>query len=90
MKNSTDWYIDGTFEMVNSTLFTQVWVIVCPINNFSTSIPCAFFLLPCKEYNNYKMAMDCILSKNIPLRRSIWILRLVLSRQSKMSTQPPP
>ena len=66
MKNSTDWYIDGTFEMVNSTLFTQVWVIVCPINNFSTSIPCAFFLLPCKEYNNYKMAMDCILSKDIP------------------------
>ena len=66
MKTSTDWYIDGTFELVNSTLFKQVWVIVCPINNYSTSIPCAFFLLPCKEYTAYKMVMDCISSNDIP------------------------
>ena len=39
MKTSRDWYIDGTFELVNSTLFKQKWVIVCPINNYSTSIP---------------------------------------------------
>ena len=50
MKTSTDWNIDGTFELVNSTLFKQMWVIVCPVNNYSTSIPCAFFLLPRKEY----------------------------------------
>ena len=28
MKTSSDWYVDGTFELVNSTLFKQVWVIV--------------------------------------------------------------
>ena len=66
MKTSSDWYVDGTFELVNSTLFKQVWVIVCPINNYSTSIPCAFFLLPCKEYTAYKMVMDCISSNDIP------------------------
>ena len=77
MKTSTDWFIYGTFELVNSTLFKQVWVIVCPINNYSSSIPCAFLLLPCKEYTAYKMVMDCILSNDIPvLRRSISILRL--------------
>ena len=38
----------------------------CLINNYSTSIPCAFFLLPCKEYTAYKMVMDCISSNDIP------------------------
>ena len=38
----------------------------CLINNYSTSIPCAVFLLPCKEYTAYKMVMDCISSNDIP------------------------
>ena len=65
MRSSKDWFIDGTFEMVNSTLFKQVWVIVCPINDNSTSIPCAFFLLPSKEYAVYKMVLDCLKSKDV-------------------------
>ena len=60
MKKSSDWYVDGTFELVNSTLFKQVWVIVCPINENNTSIPCAFFLLPSKEFQVYKMVLDCL------------------------------
>jgi hypothetical protein len=60
MKRSSDWYVDGTFELVNSTLFQQVWVIVCPINENNTSILCAFFLLPSKEFQVYKMVLDCL------------------------------
>lgn len=60
MKRSPGWFVDGTFELVNSTLFKQVWVIVCPINVNKTSIPCAFFLLPSKEYQVYKMVLDCL------------------------------
>ena len=65
MNNSKDWFIDGTFKLVNSTLFKQVWVIVCPINDNNTSIPCAFFLLPSKEYPVYKMVLDCLQNKEI-------------------------
>ena len=65
MKHTKDWFIDGTFEMVNSTLFKQVWVIVCPINGNSTSIPCAFFLLPGKEFTFYKMVLDCLKGKDV-------------------------
>ena len=28
MKTATDWFIDGTFELVNSTLFKQLWVVM--------------------------------------------------------------
>ena len=73
MKTSTDCYIDLTFELVNSTLLKQVWMIVCPINNYSTIIPCVFFLLPCKEYMAYKMVMDCISSNNIPTPEKIHV-----------------
>ena len=63
MANSTDWYIDGTQELVNNTLFKQVWVIVCSINENTTTMPVAFFLLPSNEYSPYKMVLDVIKTK---------------------------
>ena len=58
MKTATDWFIDGTFELVNSTLFKQLWVVTCAINETETTVPCAFYLLPCKEPSAYKMAFE--------------------------------
>ena len=63
MANSEEWFIDGTFELVDSTLFKQVWVIVCPIHDSKTSIPVAFFFLPGKEYSLYKIVLDLIKEK---------------------------
>ena len=60
MSNTSNWYIDGTFDMVTNTLFKQIWVIVCPINENDTTIPCAFFFLPGKEYSVYKLVLDII------------------------------
>lgn len=60
LKKSPDWYIDGTFEMVDCTLFKQVWVIVCPILEGKQSIPCAFFMLPSKDKTYYRAALNCL------------------------------
>ena len=60
LKKSPDWYIDGTFEMVDCTLFKQVWVIVCPILEGKQSIPCAFFMLPFKDKTFYRAALNCL------------------------------
>ena len=88
MNNSKDWFIDGTFELVNSTLFKQVWVIVCPINDNNTRIPCAFFLLPFKEFQVYKMLLTVSRTKKSALLRSFtWTLSQGLSRQSPPSPE---
>ena len=58
MKKSESFYADGTFEMVQQTMFSQIWVIVCPVGLIS--VPVAWFCLPNKEYTTYKIVLTCL------------------------------
>ena len=73
MKTSPDWHIDATFEVMGSTLFSQLFVVVCRVNK--VSIPCAFFCMPSKEYQAYKMVMDCLVQRSVLQTGFTWTLK---------------
>ena len=58
LKASSDIYGDGTFEVAKSTLFSQAWILVAKSEQMNVSIPCAFFLLPDKQYNSYSLCLN--------------------------------
>ena len=60
MKAAKEIFADGTFEMVKQTMFTQAWVMVVRHPTLGVSIPCAFFLLPDKHTDSYKMVMSTL------------------------------
>ena len=47
------------FDIVKSTLFVQVFIIVCK-SLTGVTVPCAFYLLPNKEYLSYKYLFESI------------------------------
>ena len=57
MRAASDWFIDGTFEI----MFTQLYVVVCKV--IKVNIPCAFFCLTNKEYTSYKRIFECLVNK---------------------------
>ena len=57
LRRSVEWYIDGTFDVVSSTWFSQLWVIVVR-TPFGVVLPAAFFLLPNKETMTYKLCLQ--------------------------------
>ena len=59
IKNAGDLFCDGTFEIAESTLFTQVWVVSVKVEN-KLSLPAMFFILPSKEKPVYKMVFEKI------------------------------
>ena len=61
MRAASDWFIDGTFEIMEDTMFMQLYIVVCKVNK--VNIPCAFFCLPNKEYPTYKMILECLINK---------------------------
>ena len=58
MRGAESLFADGTFEMVKQTLFSQIYVLVCPVG--SISVPVAWFLLPKKEYSTYMKVLTCL------------------------------
>ena len=63
MKNSESFFADGTFKMVQQTMFSHIWVIVCSVGLIS--VPVAWFCLPNKEYTTYKIVLTCLKDRNI-------------------------
>ena len=59
MKDSTQMFGDGTFEVVEKTLFYQVFVIISTTVT-GINVPTSYFLLPCKEAIVYKKALMCL------------------------------
>ena len=64
MKDCTQMYGDGTFAVVEKTLFFQLFVIISTTQT-GINVPTAFFLLPCKEAIAYKKALECL--KNLDI-----------------------
>ena len=64
MKTASDLYADGTFEFVDQTLFTQVYVIVARLAN-KQSIPTAFYMLPAKDFQTYKLVLENMKARGI-------------------------
>ena len=59
LSNADDLFVDRTFEFVEKTLFSQLWVVVVRISMF-VSIPGAFFCLPSKDAHVYKQVLECL------------------------------
>ena len=55
LKKSDEWFMDGTFEMVKETLFSQLYVVVCKAPRSTLRIPCVFALLPDKTKATYSI-----------------------------------
>ena len=53
---------DGTFEMAESTLFKQVFIITGKTQTAFT-VPCAFFLLPSKDWTGYHITLKVLSEK---------------------------
>jgi hypothetical protein len=64
LKKSKVWMGDGTFKIAESTLFRQVFIVIGKAETGLT-IPCAYFLLPTKEYQCYRQMFDCLKSLNL-------------------------
>ena len=59
MKSATQLFADGTFQVCDSTLFFQLFVIISTTPT-GINIPTAYFLLPGKDFLNYKKALLCL------------------------------
>ena len=53
-----DIYGDSMFEVCKSTLFVQCWVLVAKSAANKVTIPCAWFLLPDKQYPTYYLVSN--------------------------------
>ena len=60
LQHSDEVYGDGTFEIVKHTLFEQAWILVGKSERLMVTIPCAYFLLPDKTYETYKLIMQSL------------------------------
>ena len=56
--SSSDLYGDGTFDLVKSCMFMQLWIIVTRSASLGISFPALFFLFPDKSYPTYKSCME--------------------------------
>ena len=59
MLNATQFFADGTFQVCNSTLFYQLFVIISTTPT-GVNVPTAYFLLPGKEVLVYKKILLCL------------------------------
>ena len=66
LRGSKEWFIDGTWDIVAQTFFTQAWIIVAKLPSSEASVACAFFLLPDKQATTYKLALDALVDKEVP------------------------
>ena len=59
MQTAEQMFADGTFAVCDSTLFYQMFIIICTTQT-GINVPTAFFLLPGKEALNYKKPLLCL------------------------------
>ena len=59
-KNCSHLFVDGTFEIVNKCLFTQLWIIVGRSEPNNITIPLGYFLLPDKTAVSYRRVLRCL------------------------------
>ena len=71
MREAESIFADGTFEMVKQTLFSQIYVFVCPIG--SISVPVAWFLLPNKEFSTYMKVLTCLKERGLKAPRQFHV-----------------
>ena len=64
MQQANDLFAYGTFDMMEETLFVQTWIISARISS-GASIPCAFFLLPDKKGQTYKLVLNAVKEKGV-------------------------
>ena len=64
LTSATIWSGDGTFDIVKSTLFTQLFIIK-GLTLTGKNVPCGYFLLPSKEYITYKKVFQCLRDREI-------------------------
>ena len=57
--------------MVKQTLFSQIYVFVCPIG--SISVPVAWFLLPNKEFSTYMKVLTCLKERGLQAPRQFHV-----------------
>ena len=53
LKSSAIFFGDGTYDIAESTLFKQLFIVVAKAE-VGITVPCAFFFLPNKEYEAYE------------------------------------
>ena len=58
------WVADGTFEVVQNTLFSQLF-IVHAVSNTGITVPCLYGLLPDKELTSYQRCFDYLKSQDV-------------------------
>lgn len=66
LDSTDDMFGDGTFEIAKSTLFSQVFILNAKTQlTTKNSVPCAFYLLPNKEFLTYKIMFTSIREKGV-------------------------
>ena len=64
MSGAEYWIADGTFDIVNQTLFYQLFVVTA-VTSTGITIPCLFSLLPNKSTNTYQKVFEEIKEKGV-------------------------
>lgn len=64
LRVAREWFIDGTWDIVSQTFFTQAWVVVAKLDS-GVSVASAFFLLPDKNTSSYKLALKCLKDNDV-------------------------
>ena len=70
--HSEEVFGDGTFELMKYTIFYQLWVACVKVEG--VVLPCAFFFLPSKEYQVYKIMFQQLKMANPDISPSTWNL----------------
>ena len=64
MRQSREWYTDGTFKICKYSLCKQIFVIIARAA-VGITVPCAFFMLPDKEIPTYCVLYNALKDLNL-------------------------
>ena len=65
LKSSDTFFGDGTFDVAKSTLFKQLFIVNAKTTTGIT-VPCAYFMLPNKEWESYQMIFKTLKEFGVP------------------------
>ena len=74
LNNANYWIVDGTFDVVNKTLFSQLFVITAE-SKTDITVPCLFALLPNEETLSYQQVFQFLKDEEVNTQPSICKLR---------------
>ena len=72
LKKAVLWSIDGTFEIMKPTMFSQLWIFYV-LTETNASVPAAFFLLPDKKKSTYKIVLEKLNNLDVKPPKKIFI-----------------